>query len=101
MTDADQSLCGGLKRKGGRCTLPAGWGTSHVGVGTCKLHAGSTPQAEVAGLVCLARREQQIMGAPLSIEPQDAILECIAISAGEVAYASERIAELQAGETLG
>jgi hypothetical protein len=51
--------------------------------------------------VQLARREQQIMGAPLSIEPQDAILECIAISAGEVAYASERIAELQAGETLG
>ena len=100
MTDADQPLCGGLKRKGGKCSLPAGWGTSHVGVGTCKLHGGSTPQAEVSGLVCLARRERQIMGAPLSIEPQDAILECIRISAGEVAYASERISELEASDAV-
>ncbi len=41
------------------------------------------------------------MGAPLSIEPQDAILECIRISAGEVAYASERISELEASDAVG
>jgi hypothetical protein len=38
---------------------------------------------------------------PLSIEPQDAILQCIQISAGEVAYASEQIALLQAAEFVG
>jgi hypothetical protein len=100
MTDADAPRCGGLKRKGGRCALPAGWGTSHPGAGTCKLHGGATPQAQVAGLVMLARREQQIMGAPLAIEPQDAILECIRISAGEVAYASQRISELELADAV-
>jgi hypothetical protein len=83
------------------CQHEAGWGTSHVGVGRCAAHGGLSPRAEVSGLVQLARREQQVMGAPLSIEPQDAILECIRISAGEVAYASERIAELEASDAAG
>jgi hypothetical protein len=69
-------------------------------VGRCRFHGGLSPQAEVAGLVELARREQQVMGRPLSIEPQDAILECIRISAGEVAYASERIAELEVADAM-
>ncbi len=92
-------FCGAEKRNGGKCTLPAGWGTVHKGAGHCKLHAGSAPSSVVKGLVQLARRDA-LMG-PLSIEPQDAILECIRISAGEVAYASERIAELQASEFVG
>lgn len=95
------ALCGGEKRKGGKCTQPAGWGTQHPGAGHCKLHGGSGPAAQVKGLVELARREQSVMGAPLSIEPQDAILECIRISAGEVAYASERISELEVSDAVG
>lgn len=95
----DGPRCGAEKRKGGKCTLPAGWGTIHPGAGTCRLHAGSTNQANVKGLVQLARRDA-IMG-PLSIEPQDAILECIRISAGEVAYASERIADLDVAHFVG
>jgi hypothetical protein len=92
--------CGKKTRKGGQCGKPAGWGTSHHGEGPCKLHGGRTAQAEVAGLVELARRERQVMGQPLSIEPQDAILECIRISAGEVAYASERIGELEVADAV-
>ncbi|MGO9903476.1 MAG: hypothetical protein ACLP0J_28195 [Solirubrobacteraceae bacterium] len=38
---------------------------------------------------------------PLSIEPQDAILQCIAISAGEVAYASGEIDKLRAEDFIG
>lgn len=105
MTDRSRkpkpALCGGKKRKGGKCTQPAGWGTQHPGAGRCKLHGGSGPAAQVKGLVELARREQQVMGAPLSIEPQDAILECIRIAAGEVAYSSERIAELEVADAIG
>lgn len=86
--------CGAKTRSGGNCHHEAGWGTQHVGVGRCKLHGGAEPHAQVNGMVQLARREQQVMGMPLAIEPQDAILECIRIAAGEVAYASERIAEL-------
>lgn len=41
------------------------------------------------------------MGIPLDIEPHNAILECIRIAAGEVQYASERIAELDPEEAVG
>ena len=101
MTASTKPLCGGEKRKGGKCGRPAGWGTVHPGVGTCKLHGGSAPAAELKGLIELARREQHVMGAPLSIEPQDAILECIRIAAGEVSHASERIAELEEDDAVG
>lgn len=94
-------FCGGLKRSGGTCEQPAGWGTNHVGVGTCKLHAGSAPSAELKGQIELARRDMLVMGCPLSIEPEDAIRECIRITAGEVLYASNRIAELKAEEAVG
>jgi hypothetical protein len=94
--------CGARLKSGkGRCKHELGWGTQHHGVGRCKLHGGASPQAELGGLVLLARREQAVMGIPLSIEPQDAILECIRISAGEVAYASERIADLREEDAVG
>jgi hypothetical protein len=93
--------CGAKKRSGGNCERVAGAGTNHKGVGTCSNHLGSTDRAEVAGQVFLAKREAMVMGVPLNIEPHEAILECIRIAAGEVAYASERIAALQAGEAVG
>ncbi len=35
--------CGAGRRQGKQpCRRPAGWGTSHVGFGSCKLHGGST-----------------------------------------------------------
>jgi hypothetical protein len=93
--------CGAKTRKGTPCEHQPGWGTQHVGVGRCKLHGGAEAHAQVNGLVLLARREQQVMGQPLSIEPQDAILECIRIAAGEVFYASERVAALDASDAVG
>ena len=94
-------LCGGEKRDGGKCERPAGWGTSHFGVGTCKLHGGSAPFAELNGVVELARREMVVMGCPISIEPKTAILECIRIVAGEVRFASDRVAELELEDAVG
>jgi hypothetical protein len=51
MTTADQPpghgkhpLCGARKKTAeGTCRRPAGWGTDHVGYGSCKLHGGCTP----------------------------------------------------------
>lgn len=41
-----RSFCGAKVRKGtATCRQPAGWGTSHPGVGACKLHLGTTSQA--------------------------------------------------------
>jgi hypothetical protein len=93
--------CGAKTRTGGRCAKTAGWGTGHHGTGRCKLHGGSTPNAELAGAVHLARREATVMGSPLDVEPHVAILECIRIAAGEVRYASEQIAALSPDDAAG
>ena len=93
--------CGAETKSGGKCGRPAGWGTDHFGAGTCKLHLGNTPTHELAGQLELARRDMLVMGAPLDIEPHQAILQCIRIVAGEVRYASDRIAELEQEDLVG
>lgn len=88
--------CGAKTRTGGKCQKTAGWGTSHPGAGRCKLHGGSTTNGELHGNLELARRDAVVMGAPLPIDPHEAILQAIHIAAGEVRYCSDRIAELDA-----
>lgn len=45
----DRRLCGSrLRQRPGTCSKPAGWGTSHVGYGACRLHGGNTPN-QVSG----------------------------------------------------
>lgn len=41
------------------------------------------------------------MGIPTDLEPHEALLECIRIAAGEVRYASDRIAELDLEQAIG
>lgn len=42
----DENLCGYIKDNDEPCGLPAGWGTDHVGKGTCRLHPGrGAPEA--------------------------------------------------------
>lgn len=94
-------LCGAKTRSGGSCKRPAGWGTNHAGYARCKMHAGSTPSGQIAGLTELARRRAAVMGRPIDIDPHEAILECIRIAAGEVKYASDQIAELEEAEAVG
>lgn len=49
--DPDKRLCGAKKRQSdGRCGQIAGWGTTHPGVGLCKLHGGSTVQRHESGM---------------------------------------------------
>jgi hypothetical protein len=99
--EASNGLCGGKTRSRKPCRKTAGWGTSHQGVGRCSLHGGATPTHEISGQVTLARREFMAMGRPLDVDPIEAILECIRITAGEVQYASERISELEHDELVG
>jgi hypothetical protein len=40
---AESAYCNARKRRGGRCHLPAGWGTRHVGRGPCRKHLGNVP----------------------------------------------------------
>jgi hypothetical protein len=90
-------LCGSRRLKVGElCTLPAGWGTDHVGSGRCRLHGGATRNGRVAAAKEEAQREAvQVMGAPIDVDPLEALLVCVRVAAGEAEYASAQVAELE------
>jgi hypothetical protein len=72
--------------------MAAGWGTPHPGIGKCKLHGGSTPtQVKSAATETM----RQLLGKPVEITPEEAILKCIHIRQGEVVWLTQRIAELE------
>ncbi len=96
--DKTPNYCGADKRSGeGTCTRGAGWGTDHPGLGHCKLHGGSTPN----GIMFAAQMEVAVMGAPIDIEPHEALLTCVRIAAGEVAYSTRMIEGLKHDEAVG
>lgn len=90
--------CGAKRRSGALCRRPAGWGTDHAGEGRCKLHGGSTPTHGIGAARKAARRRMEasgvVMGLPMDLSPEEALTTCVRIAAGEVAYASARVAEL-------
>lgn len=90
-TEDGHGKCGAKTRSGGKCGRPKGWGTEHPGTGHCKFHGGSTP----SGQKHAAKELGLIMGAQMDIEPHEALLTCVRIAAGEVAYCSAEIAELK------
>jgi hypothetical protein len=89
--------CGAKKRKRDEdegityCRKKAGFGTTHLGVGRCKYHGGNRA-IERAKL----ERDRQIefMGRPKDINPIDAIVWAIKITAGEVEFLSSQIIEI-------
>jgi hypothetical protein len=78
----------GAQRKGeaGPCTRPAGWGTDHPGVGTCKLHLGCTPTHQRAAHLEIARRECDRLGIQIEIDPGEALMQELWETAGNVAF---------------
>lgn len=59
MTSEGKPKCGAQRPRqpaGILCTQPAGWGTSHLGVGRCKRHGGSTPTQVIAAEKVVAER---------------------------------------------
>jgi hypothetical protein len=84
--------CGAKKRQGGLCSMPAGWGTNHVGVGHCRQHSGNTPTHVKSAASAEYRK---LLGTPVEINPVDALLMCIKIRAGEIKWLSDRMGDLQ------
>lgn len=88
-----RALCGATrKHDGGTCSRGAGWGTDHPGTGHCKFHGGRTPN----GILFAARQEAQITGMhmALDIEPHEALIACLRISSGQLAFATRQVEEL-------
>jgi hypothetical protein len=90
--------CGARARHGGRCKLPAGHGTDHVGFGSCKLHGGATPAGRESAKRARARTEVAVFGLPVDIDPRDALLQEVCRTAGHVAWLRDRIASLPEAE---
>src|SRR5580658_10055930 len=91
-----EGRCGALKseragpNKNGRgnpskwCTLPAGWGTEHVGVGTCKHHLGNTEKHVKAAQPVMAAQAVQRFALPVEVDPELAIVQAIGRANGAV-----------------
>jgi hypothetical protein len=94
--------CNGRKaNQDSHCKKPAGWGTDHVGYGRCKLHGGATPKGKQAAAKLAAEDMVVGYGLPRDIEPQDALMEELARTAGHVAYLHELVAGLKEDELAG
>jgi len=90
---ASGAICGAKKRNGkGKCQQPAGWGTNHYGIGTCRMHGGNMHTHVRAA----AKNEyRKLLGKPIEVSPEEALMNCIKIRSGEVAWLSDAMAKLQ------
>lgn len=104
----DKPICGAATKqdsdrgkKGSPCQLAAGWGTDHYGYGHCRKHGGNTPPGRIKAFREEAMDEiRKVMGPGIEIDPMDALLWCVKLSAGEVAYATWKIEQLEEGEAI-
>ena len=86
------ALCGARKKNGESCRAFAGQGTSHPGVGRCKFHLGNTEAHNKNAVVQEAKRGMVDFGQPLEIEPAEALLGVLHISAGHLNWIRDELA---------
>lgn len=82
----------------GICCQPAGWGTNHRGYGRCRLHGGLMPtheeSAEREEAIDIATKAVQLYGAPIDIDPIEALKGLLQGTAGHVAWLADFIKDL-------
>lgn len=79
---AEGRTCGARNRRGGECRLPAGFGTDHVGYGTCRFHGGSTKAHVVHAKKLRAIAVAEKLGAPRPTTPEESLQEMLEQAAG-------------------
>jgi len=76
------------------CSMRAGQGTDHVGVGRCSRHLGSTRNHKAAAEVAIAKQAVARYGLAVDIDPAVAMMRLVAKSYGSVLYLEAVVAEL-------
>jgi hypothetical protein len=106
----DPSLCGARNESKTRptCGNAAGLKTAHPGVGKCYKHSkgGTVTSAKVQARNLLASAatetvqaaKEVVMGMALDVDPHDALRTIVKIAAGEVAYSTHKIQQLEADQ---
>lgn len=96
-------VCGASRTKAGGqpCQKQAGWGTPTLGFGPCRLHSGMTPDQRQASAAAMARAHVASLIGPIELEPHEALQMAIALTAAEVHFFNERIAELGVDDIAG
>lgn len=84
----------------GTCRNAAGWGTTHPGIGYCKMHGGNTTSGKKAAARTFGRglidmEKQKFGGDPslVNITPEQAIIEEVRRSTAMVRWLEERIGQ--------
>src|SRR4051794_28451570 len=91
-------LCAAKKKNGEPCRAFAGQGTDHPGIGRCKFHLGNTKLHKQHAVVVEAQRKMVQFGEPYGLEPVEALIWMVQLSAGHVRYLSEELAVLDDDE---
>lgn len=93
--DGAAAKCGAERKGRAPCAQPAGFGTSHVGVGRCRNHGGCTPTHVVAGQRALAEQAVATYGLPVDVSPPEALLDEVKWTAGHVAWLRAQVQALE------
>lgn len=84
----------------GICCMPAGWGTDHLGYGHCRKHQGTQPSHRKAAVKEEAMAKAVIYGAPIDIDPEQAILQELCRTQGHVTWLAEQVRQVESGHIL-
>jgi hypothetical protein len=80
------ALCGAKKKNGEPCRNWAGLGTQHLGVGSCKFHFGNAPNHQKHAVKVEAQRRLLAIGEPIPVNPIQALLWTVNLSAGHLEF---------------
>lgn len=87
--------CDAKRRQGGgTCKKPAGWGTTHVGSGSCRLHGGNMANHRKRAFRRNAEMAVETFGLPRTVDPRQALLEEVHRTAGHVEWLRIQVASL-------
>lgn len=94
-------VCGARRRSTGTaCQRPAGWGTTHAGWGSCKLHGGSMPNQTAHAVRLAAGAAAVTYGAPREVDPVTALFEEVYRTAGHVHWLTNVVANVTDNELV-